>query len=168
MRAAIHYSSCWCGTFSTDVRRAIWSTRLPIPIARPTPMYGPIPIRSIFRTSRCQRMGRLYGQLCSGRNSSNTTSNGRCLSATPSTPVPGLAPSPLTCEGDMVYTFTYTDCAANTHVWTYTYTIAAPTIRFAGTLAQSVVSLFSDDAVLHYRHQCDGIIVVMRCLLLLQ
>jgi hypothetical protein len=27
------------------------------------------------------------------------------------TPVPGTTPSPLTCEGDMVYTFTYTDCA---------------------------------------------------------
>jgi hypothetical protein len=26
----------------------------------------------------------------------------------------------------MVYTFTYTDCAANTHVWTYTYTIDIP------------------------------------------
>src|SRR5678809_758585 len=38
-------------------------------------------------------------------------------------PVPGTTPSPLTCEGDMVYTFTYTDCASNSHVWTYTYTI---------------------------------------------
>jgi hypothetical protein len=26
----------------------------------------------------------------------------------------------------MVYTFTYTDCAGNTHVWTYTYTIDIP------------------------------------------
>src|SRR5215216_3909896 len=34
------------------------------------------------------------------------------------TPVAGTTPSPLTCEGDMVYTFTYTDCASNTHVWT--------------------------------------------------
>jgi hypothetical protein len=42
------------------------------------------------------------------------------------TPVAGLAPSPLTCEGDMVYTFTYSDCAGNSHVWTYTYTIDIP------------------------------------------
>ena len=42
------------------------------------------------------------------------------------TPVAGTAPSPLTCEGDMVYTFTYTDCANNSHVWTYTYTIDIP------------------------------------------
>src|SRR4029453_15358556 len=39
------------------------------------------------------------------------------------TPVAGSAPSALPCEGDMVYTFTYTDCANNSHVWTYTYTI---------------------------------------------
>jgi hypothetical protein len=33
---------------------------------------------------------------------------------------------PLTCEGDMVYTFTYSDCSGNSHVWTYTYTIDIP------------------------------------------
>lgn len=32
-------------------------------------------------------------------------------------------PDPLTCEGTRVYTFTYTDCAARTHIWTYTYII---------------------------------------------
>jgi hypothetical protein len=42
------------------------------------------------------------------------------------TPVAGPAPSPATCEGDMVYTFTYTDCSGNSHVWTYTYTIDIP------------------------------------------
>jgi hypothetical protein len=42
------------------------------------------------------------------------------------TPVAGPAPSPATCEGDMVYTFTYTDCSGNSHVWTYTYTIDMP------------------------------------------
>jgi hypothetical protein len=42
------------------------------------------------------------------------------------TPVAGPAPSPATCEGTMVYTFTYTDCAGNTHDWTYTYTIDVP------------------------------------------
>jgi hypothetical protein len=26
----------------------------------------------------------------------------------------------------MVYTFTYSDCAGNSHVWTYTYTIDIP------------------------------------------
>src|SRR5687768_7516515 len=42
------------------------------------------------------------------------------------TPVPGPAPTPAACEGDMIYTFTYTDCAGNSHVWTYTYTIDIP------------------------------------------
>src|SRR6266542_1415699 len=35
-------------------------------------------------------------------------------------------PSPIGCNGTMVYTFTYTDCAGHTHDWTYTYTISAP------------------------------------------
>src|SRR5678815_5594542 len=42
------------------------------------------------------------------------------------TPVPGTAPTAPACEGDMVYSFTYTDCAGNNHVWTYTYTIDVP------------------------------------------
>ena len=41
------------------------------------------------------------------------------------TPVVGT-PSPTACEGPMVYTFTYTDCAGNSNVWTYTYTIDIP------------------------------------------
>jgi Secretion system C-terminal sorting domain len=32
------------------------------------------------------------------------------------------------CEGDKIYTFTYTDCANNTTVWTYTYTIDRTTL----------------------------------------
>jgi hypothetical protein len=54
------------------------------------------------------------------------------------TPVAGVAPSPLTCEGDMVYTFTYTDCAANTHVWTYTYTIDIPDFNLPADGASTV------------------------------
>src|SRR4030095_15495569 len=30
------------------------------------------------------------------------------------------------CNGTMIYTFTYTDCASHTHDWTYTYTIPLP------------------------------------------
>ena len=37
-----------------------------------------------------------------------------------------VAPLDIPCEGDMVYTFTYTDCAGNTADWTYTYTIDIP------------------------------------------
>ncbi|MDP3313100.1 HYR domain-containing protein [Lutibacter sp.] len=32
-------------------------------------------------------------------------------------------PSPLTCEGNRVYTFKYTDAAGNTSYWTYTYNV---------------------------------------------
>ena len=37
-----------------------------------------------------------------------------------------VAPSPTACNGSMVYTFTYVDCAGHSHDWTYTYTITAP------------------------------------------
>jgi gliding motility-associated-like protein len=39
---------------------------------------------------------------------------------TPSTPVVSASP---TCEGDVTYTYTFTDCEGNTHDWVYTYTI---------------------------------------------
>ncbi|UUV22352.1 HYR-like domain-containing protein [Paenimyroides aestuarii] len=39
---------------------------------------------------------------------------------TPSAPVISAAPS---CEGDISYTYTYTDCQGNSHDWVYTYTI---------------------------------------------
>jgi hypothetical protein len=38
----------------------------------------------------------------------------------------------------MVYTFTYTDCAANTHVWTYTYTIDIPDFTLPANGASTV------------------------------
>ncbi len=39
---------------------------------------------------------------------------------TPADPVISEAPA---CNGDMTYTYTYTDCANHTHDWVYTYTI---------------------------------------------
>ncbi|MBC5834521.1 gliding motility-associated C-terminal domain-containing protein [Flavobacterium bernardetii] len=39
---------------------------------------------------------------------------------TPSTPVVSASP---TCEGDVTYTYTFTDCEGNTQDWVYTYTI---------------------------------------------
>ena len=44
---------------------------------------------------------------------------------TPITPVMTVSADPA-CEGTKVYTFTYTDCAGNSAVWTYTYTIDIP------------------------------------------
>jgi hypothetical protein len=41
----------------------------------------------------------------------------------PTGPVPSADPA---CEGDITYTWTYTDCAGNSHDWTYTYTIDIP------------------------------------------
>jgi gliding motility-associated-like protein len=42
------------------------------------------------------------------------------LIITPTGPVISSTP---TCEGDVIYTYTFTDCEGNTHDWTYTYTI---------------------------------------------
>ncbi len=39
---------------------------------------------------------------------------------TPADPVISQAPA---CNGDMTYTYTYTDCIGHTHDWVYTYTI---------------------------------------------
>ena len=39
---------------------------------------------------------------------------------TPGAPIISASPA---CEGDMTYTYTYTDCAGNFHDWVYTYTI---------------------------------------------
>jgi len=41
----------------------------------------------------------------------------------PITPVAGNLPDPADCEGDMVYSWTYTDCAGNEHTWTHTVTV---------------------------------------------
>ncbi len=45
------------------------------------------------------------------------------------------------CEGDKVYTFTYTDCANNTAVWTYTYTIDIPAFTLPANGSESVVCI---------------------------
>jgi len=45
------------------------------------------------------------------------------------------------CEGDKIYTFTYTDCAGNTAVWTYTYTINIPPFTLPANGTESVVCI---------------------------
>ena len=46
---------------------------------------------------------------------------GNALTGTLKSGYPTTTPS---CEGDVVYKYTFTDCAGNSHDWTYTYTIA--------------------------------------------
>jgi gliding motility-associated-like protein len=50
------------------------------------------------------------------------------------------APSAVACEGPMVWTFTYTDCAGNTANWTYTYTVDMPTFSIAAAPGASTVN----------------------------
>ena len=54
------------------------------------------------------------------------------------------APAAVACEGDMVWTFTYTDCAANTADWTYTYTVDMPTFAIATPSGASTVNCPAD------------------------
>src|SRR5690349_213297 len=61
-----------------------------------------------------------------------TDACGRAITPTVTTP------SPVSCNGTMVYTFTYTDCANHTHAWTYTYTIAAPDFTLPASGASTV------------------------------
>ncbi|PWH81912.1 hypothetical protein DIS18_11620, partial [Algibacter marinivivus] len=48
------------------------------------------------------------------------------------------------CEGDKIYTFTYTDCAGNTGVWVYTYTIDVVTNPVVPTNDGSTVECIAD------------------------
>jgi gliding motility-associated-like protein len=49
-----------------------------------------------------------------------------------------------TCEGEKIYTFTYTDCAGNISVYTYTYTIDVTTAPVVPTNAGSTVECIAD------------------------
>ncbi len=48
------------------------------------------------------------------------------------------------CEGDKIYTFTYTDCAGNTADWLYTYTIDIPTFNITDADGASTVDCIAD------------------------
>jgi gliding motility-associated-like protein len=45
------------------------------------------------------------------------------------------------CEGDKIYTFTYTDCSGNTADWVYTYTIDIPAFTLLANGSESVVCI---------------------------
>jgi gliding motility-associated-like protein len=55
-----------------------------------------------------------------------------------------VAPSAIACEGDMVWTFNYEDCANNTASWTYTYTIDIPAFTIAEPVGSSTVNCLGD------------------------
>src|SRR5437899_3283612 len=42
------------------------------------------------------------------------------------------------CAGDIVYTFTYTDCNGTNYTWTYTTTIAPPMVTMPGNTTSTV------------------------------
>jgi gliding motility-associated-like protein len=55
-----------------------------------------------------------------------------------------VAPTAIACEGNMVWTFNYSDCAGNTASWTYTYTIDLPAFAIGFTNGASTVACPSD------------------------
>ncbi|WP_298500518.1 hypothetical protein, partial [uncultured Algibacter sp.] len=48
------------------------------------------------------------------------------------------------CEGDKIYTFTYTDCAGNEVIYTYTYTIDVTSLPVVPANASSTVECLAD------------------------
>jgi gliding motility-associated-like protein len=57
------------------------------------------------------------------------------------------APAAVACEGDMVWVFTYTDCAGNTADWLYTYTIDVPAFTIPYANGASTVNCPADGSV---------------------
>ncbi|WP_183822378.1 hypothetical protein, partial [Algibacter amylolyticus] len=48
------------------------------------------------------------------------------------------------CEGDLIYTFTYTDCAGNTDIWEHTYSIDVTTLPTVPENQESTVVCLTD------------------------
>ena len=90
-----------------------------------------------------------------GSSTVNCLANAQVLpTAPPVTDVCGNAltpvvvvPADIVCEGTMAYTFTYTDCAGNASIWTYTYTIDLPTFAIATAPGASTVNCPANAAV---------------------
>ena len=78
---------------------------------------------------------------------------------------PVISTSP-TCEGDVTYTYTYTDCEGNTHDWVYTYTIddnIAPTGTAPGNLTFQCIAevpVANITSVTDEADNCSGSVVV--------
>ncbi|MDH7447836.1 DUF7507 domain-containing protein [Aquimarina sp. 2201CG14-23] len=64
-------------------------------------------------------------------------------SGTPITPVITENTDP-TCEGDKIYTYTYTDCAGNASVYTFTYTIDVTTLPVVPANGTATVECIAD------------------------
>ncbi|MGY3795598.1 DUF7507 domain-containing protein [Aquimarina sp. 433] len=64
-------------------------------------------------------------------------------SGTPITPVITENTDP-TCEGDKVYTYTYTDCAGNDSIYTFTYTIDVTTLPVVPANGTATVECLAD------------------------
>src|SRR5688500_20203376 len=53
-------------------------------------------------------------------------------------------PSGVTCEGNVVWTFTYTDCAGNTADWTYRYEVGSVAFEISAAPGSSEVNYRAD------------------------
>ncbi|UUV22351.1 gliding motility-associated C-terminal domain-containing protein [Paenimyroides aestuarii] len=82
---------------------------------------------------------------------------------TASAPVVSALPS---CEGDVTYTYTFTDCQGNSHDWVYTYTIedtVAPTGTAPSDLTlecMSAIPAADAAAILDEADNCNGSVTV--------
>nr|WP_321354186.1 HYR domain-containing protein [uncultured Draconibacterium sp.] len=63
---------------------------------------------------------------------------------TPAAPTDYVVTSYDGCEGDVTYTYTFTDCEGNTHDWVYTYTIERQDFTMPETADGTTVSCIAD------------------------
>jgi len=62
----------------------------------------------------------------------------------PSDAVITETPDPLTCEGTITYTYTFTDCSNNSYEWAYVYTIDIPAFTILNDDGAQTVECISD------------------------
>jgi hypothetical protein len=70
---------------------------------------------------------------------------------TPSTPVESTVPD---CEGDVTYTWTYTDCAGSTQDYVHTVTIDMPELAAIEATSETVDCFADFDVTAPYAANC--------------
>src|SRR3970282_8424 len=67
-----------------------------------------------------------------------------------------------TCEGDVTYTYTFTDCEGNTHDWVYTYTIKSEDFatNFPANTGSTIAcaALLAEPTVPKVKDNCENVL----------
>src|SRR3970282_1424402 len=78
------------------------------------------------------------------------------------TPAAVVISDSLTCEGDVTYTYTFTDCEGNTHDWVYTYTIESEDFatNFPANTGSTIAcaALLAEPTVPEVKDNCENVL----------